>query len=267
MKQFRALSLCLALCLPQAGFAQAPRLSDILDAQMRPGWKTEQGTHIAALHLRLARDWITYWRHPGESGIVPEFDWSGSRNLAHARVHWPEPRLFVSAGFRSIGYADEVILPIELTPVRPGQAIELDGVMTLGVCNDICIPVDLELSAMIEGQGRPDRAIAAALSSRPGAARSAGLRNVTCEIAPDRRGILLSAALDMPRMGAEEFVLVEMTGGYQSGRAMPTERHGDALTGHMLLPSGTGAIDRSAVLVSVVSERGTVVHQGCSFNN
>ena len=263
----RTLSLCLALCLPHALHAQSPRLSEILDVQMRPGWKTEQGTHMAALHLRLARDWITYWRHPGESGIAPRFDWSGSRNLAHARVHWPEPRLFLSAGINSIGYAEELVLPIELTPAKHGQPVELDGIMTLGVCNDICIPVDLELRLTAEGAGQPDRTIATALSSRPGSASAAGLRNVSCEISPHRRGLQLSAALDMPRTTDIEFVLVEMTGPQGPGRALGSERDGDALKGHMLLPATIAAIDRSAVRVSVVTERGTVVHQGCGLAN
>lgn len=263
----RTLTFCLGLSLPQAALAQSPRLSEILDAQMRTGWKTEQGTHMAALHLQLAPDWITYWRHPGETGIVPQFDWSGSRNLAHARVHWPEPRLFIKSGFQSIGYADELVLPIELTPVTPGQPIELDATMLLGVCDDICIPVDLDLNATMHGAGQQDRAIAAALSSRPGTAKAAGLRAVSCEIAPHQRGLQLSAALDMPQNGANEFALVEMTGAQGPGRSLGSERNGDALMGHMLLPGTTTAIDRSAVRVSVVTEQGTVVHQGCALTD
>ena len=77
---------------------KCPRPSDIVAAEIRPGWRTEQGTIMAALHLRLARDWITYWRHPGESGIAPRLDLSGSGNLAGARLHWPALALVYQGG-------------------------------------------------------------------------------------------------------------------------------------------------------------------------
>ncbi len=266
MNLIRSLTLCLSLSLPHVSQAQAPQLSEIIEAQMRPGWRTDQGTHIAALHLRLADDWITYWRHPGESGLVSQFDWSGSRNLAQARIHWPEPRLYIKAGARSIGYSDELVLPIELTPIRSEEPIELDGAMMLGVCNDICIPVDLALRVSVSGAGRHDHVIATALDSRPGNARAAGLRSVACEVSPDRRGLVLSASLDMPRMGAEEFVLVEMAGTQMPARVLGTQRDGDAILGHTLFQTRGAGIDRSAVRVSVISENGTVVHQGCSLN-
>ena len=102
MSMFRSLASampCASLWAVGPATAQVPRPSDIVAAEVLPGWRTEQGTIMAALHLRLARDWITYWRHPGESGIAPRLDLSGSGNLAEARVHWPAPRLFTKAGF------------------------------------------------------------------------------------------------------------------------------------------------------------------------
>ncbi|HZD25518.1 MAG TPA: protein-disulfide reductase DsbD domain-containing protein, partial [Alphaproteobacteria bacterium] len=38
------------------------------------------------LEFRLAPGWKTYWRNPGESGAPPQFDWSGSGNLADVSV-------------------------------------------------------------------------------------------------------------------------------------------------------------------------------------
>src|SRR5215470_10644281 len=34
------------------------------------------------LEIKLAPGWKTYWRSPGEGGMPPRFDWSGSANLA-----------------------------------------------------------------------------------------------------------------------------------------------------------------------------------------
>ncbi|MCC5963921.1 MAG: hypothetical protein JJU09_12425 [Rhodobacteraceae bacterium] len=271
MKTLRAFSLALALtpalAVPQLLHAQSPRISEIVEARMKPGWQTDAGTYIAALHLSLAQDWITYWRHPGESGIAPRFDWSESDNLSQARVHWPEPRLFMSSGFHSIGYAGEVVLPIEVTPQIPGTPVELVGIVKLGVCDDICIPADLPLRLTISGEGARVPAIEQALDSRPRAARAAGLRDVACTVEPHSRGLRLSAALELPRQGDDEFVLVEMTGPARPSRALSSSRNGSAITGESVFQMDGGAIDRSSVRVSVVSEDGMLVHQGCSLGN
>jgi len=268
MKIFCTLATLCALATPFAGDAQAPHPSDIIESNMRPGWKTDAGTYMAALHLRLAQDWITYWRHPGESGLAPRLDISASQNLASARILWPEPRLYLKAGFASIGYADDVILPIELIPIDPSLPVELNAILSVGVCADICIPVDLSLNAAVNGNGVPDGMIAAALTQRPRAARTAGLHGISCAISPDKRGLRLSASLQMPSQGTDEFVLVEMVGSSMPARAMPTQRQGDTLTGQTVFRTDTGgSIDRSAVRISVISEHGRTVHQGCALSD
>ncbi len=259
------LALCAPL-LPTAAAAQATHLSDIIDARMRHGWQTESGTHMTALHLRLSGDWMTYWRHPGESGIAPRLDWSGSRNLADARIHWPEPKLHIKSGFASIGYGGEVVLPIELIPQEPGLPMHLDATLSVGVCDDICIPVDLPLQLAVNDTGMMDGLIATALTRNPRKARSAGLRDVSCTVAPVKRGVKLSAHMTLPAQGAQEFALVEMYGSNIRTRALPSERNGDTLIGHVLMrPEQGEAIDRSSVRISVISENGVVKHQGCSF--
>lgn len=268
-KRFLAPALGLAIAFlfaPHAAIAQAPRAADVVTAQMRSGWQSETGTHLAAVQLRLAPRWMTYWRHPGESGLVPQLDWSASRNVAQARIVWPEPRLYIKAGFASIGYSGDVILPVEITPAQPGRPVEFSATLSLGVCDDVCIPVDLALQSVLDGQGAHDRDIAAALDRRPNAARAAGLNHVACTFTPEGRNIRLSAQMQLPRRGIQEFLLVELPG--QPLRPLPSVRAGDMLTGHSLMrASGTSAIDRSAVRLSVVSERGTVVHQGCAVSD
>lgn len=264
---FPRLALALGLLLaPVPALSQSPRIADIVSAQMRPGWKAADGTHIAALHMRLSPDWMTYWRHPGESGLVPKLDLGASTNVEGARVLWPEPRLYMKAGYASIGYSGDVVLPIEITPARPGEPVNLDAVFSFGVCEDICIPVDLSLKLELNGAGSHDNVIATALDRRPGAARAAGLRSVDCTITPEKKGMRLTASLSIPPSGSQEFLLVEIPG--HNARVMPSERAGDTLTGHGLIRTdGATAIDRSNVRLSVVSDRGTLQHQGCAVSD
>src|SRR5215470_3932839 len=48
-----------------------------------------QATRLAGIQLRLDPGWKTYWRNPGDSGVPPGFDWSGSKNLKQAEVLYP----------------------------------------------------------------------------------------------------------------------------------------------------------------------------------
>ncbi len=249
--------------------AQAPRVADIVQAEVRPGWRTAQGTRMAAVQLQLADGWITYWRHPGETGIPPRLDLSGSTNLREAALHWPEPRLFYKAGFASIGYAGRVVLPVEIGPARPGAPVALRARLSIGVCADICIPVDLTLSARLDGAGARDGAIAAALDSRPSPAHTAGLSAVACRLRPAGDGLRLTARWSLPRQSGDEFLLMELPGdaGWRV-RSLPSERDGATLVGHAkLTPTGQGAgaaIDRGSLRMTLVTPQGALTHRGCA---
>lgn len=260
-----------ALCaLGQSVAAQAPRPSDLIEASIRTGWKTDTGTHMAALHLRIADDWITYWRHPGETGVVPRLDWAASGNLADIKIHWPEPQLFIKSGFKSIGYSGELVLPIELTPEDPGAPIRLDAMLNIGVCDDICIPVDLALRSDLNGAGRHDQLITQALARRPASSQMVGLRDLRCDLTPAGRGVVLSVEMELPATGQNEFLLVELPGSGLRSRALPSTRNGSTITGQLKLRPADGQIpliDRSTVQISLISERGTIRHQGCSVPN
>lgn len=261
------LALAVALSAPLPVGAQSVRPSDVVEGQFRSGWRAPDGTQIAGFQLNLAQDWMTYWRHPGESGIAPQIDWSGSQNLADLRVHWPEPRLYLKAGFNSIGYKNEVVFPVALTPLDPAKPITLRATLSIGVCADICIPVDLRFDTVIEGDGRLDRKIDAAMLSAPSTARQKGLRDITCALHPRDKGAVFQVDMTLPRTGQREFALVEIAGTNVPSRSMPTTRAQGILTGQTYFRAKDGrlpAIDRSGVQVTVVSENGATQHRGCT---
>lgn len=271
MSIFRLLAsalFCASIWATVPASAQVPRPSDIVAAEIRPGWRTAQGTIMAALHVRLARDWITYWRHPGESGIAPRLDLSGSGNLAAARVHWPAPRLFTKAGYLSIGYADELVLPLELTPALADRPIDLRMALSIGVCDDVCIPVDMDFTVALDGRGGPDRTIRQALARQPSTARAAGLSELRCEFQPARKGMHLTTHWTIPQQTGDEYILLEMPGSAWRVQTMPSIRTGGQLSGQAILRARKGqaaAIDRSAIRMTLITRDGTFEHQGCSL--
>ncbi len=115
------------------------------------------GIVAAALEVVLDPGWKTYWRTPGGGGLAPGFDFSRSENLRGATIRYPVPHR-VSDGYSvSNVYEGEVIFPILLEPIDPTRPLRLSLGFTFGVCQDICIPVDLRaVLAWMPGTEDPD---------------------------------------------------------------------------------------------------------------
>lgn len=104
---------------------------------------------FAGVQLRMERGWKTYWRNPGDSGVPPSFDWSGSKNVKSAEVFYPVPHRFADASGTAIGYDDEVVFPVKVTPEQAGQPVELSLTFDYGLCKDLCIPNSVDLKAVL----------------------------------------------------------------------------------------------------------------------
>ncbi len=103
-------------------------------------------TRGAGLEIRLAEGWKTYWRMPGESGAPPDFDWTGSTNVASVEVAWPVPHRMHDEGGESIGYKQQVVFPLTVRLAKPGQPAHLDLKLFYAVCKDICVPANAAIT-------------------------------------------------------------------------------------------------------------------------
>lgn len=261
------LLVALAVFLARPSLAGGVVPDSVVRAEVLPGWTTKEGTRMTALRLTLAPGWKTYWRAPGDAGIPPLFNWSGSRNLHSVVLHWPRPRVFMTNGLRTIGYADELVLPMEFRPVDPGSPIILNGEVELGVCETVCVPATLKFSASLEGRGKSDPAIHAALADRPVSASRAGVGTVTCSFSPISDGLELTAQIQMPRIGKNEVVLVETADPAVWVAQPESARSGDLLSVSTDLVPPTGAalrVDRSRIRFTVLGDRQAVDIRGCT---
>ncbi|MGI9370671.1 MAG: protein-disulfide reductase DsbD domain-containing protein, partial [Ruegeria sp.] len=141
-----AMIFCLAATVP----AHAEDADGIVSLDILDGGLTPDGTYIGAIRLSLADGWKTYWRAPGDAGIPPQFDWKGSGNVADVSITWPSPHVFDQNGVRSIGYKDQLVLPVEITPKNPAKSVRLQGTMDLGVCKDVCVPRVLDFDHTLD---------------------------------------------------------------------------------------------------------------------
>jgi suppressor for copper-sensitivity B len=106
------------------------------------------------LEIKLDRGWKTYWRAPGEGGLPPRLDWSGSSNLESVSVAWPAPKRFTIGGMESAGYSEHVILPVEAALAKAGAPLAIRLALQYAVCREICMLVDAKLTLDLPGMAQ-----------------------------------------------------------------------------------------------------------------
>lgn len=141
--------VAIALLLLSAPAVQAQNVNAYSDVTILPGHMTASGQYLAGVQITMAQGWKTYWRQPGEGGLPPVFDWSGSSNVTSATVEWPVPEVFDTYGLRSLGYHDSVVFPILFDMSDPQADARLRLSLDYGLCSDICIPAHSEASALL----------------------------------------------------------------------------------------------------------------------
>ena len=104
------------------------------------------GQPVAAIEVRLNPGWKAYWRTPGEGGLPTVFDFSMSRNLESAEVYYPAPRRYDDGYTTTNVYDGRVLFPIDLSAALPSVSMAIVVQIDMGVCEQICIPLQLETS-------------------------------------------------------------------------------------------------------------------------
>lgn len=99
------------------------------------------GTIMGGIEIQLEPGWHTYWRTPGEAGMPPRFDFTGSENVEKAEVLFPAPERYVSDGSVSVVYHQQVVFPVLVVPTDPDKPVRLAVDALYGVCREVCIPV------------------------------------------------------------------------------------------------------------------------------
>lgn len=239
------------------------------------GWRQPDGSRMAAIEVRLAEGWHTYWRVPGEAGIPPEFDWSGSENLASVAYEWPRPRIIESYGMMSFGYEERLVLPVRLVPRDAGAPVAVSVTIDYGVCDDICMPAEATVVETVPVAAEEGRAaIEAALADRAQNPRDAGVTAVTCGLAPVRDGYALTASITFDRPVAPEAEVVLEAGqpdlwvGLAESRVEGRTLVASAPVASVVTAAGGPAagpmVARDRLRVTVIDDRRAVEISGCA---
>ena len=124
---------------------------------------------LGGIAIQLQAGWKTYWRTPGNSGVPPRFDFSKSENIEAVTVLWPAPTKFDDgAGGHSLGYHDQVVLPLRIVAKNTDKPVTLRAVVNYAVCDKLCIPVEADVELAITSvASTEDSALFAALDTVP----------------------------------------------------------------------------------------------------
>lgn len=208
------LVLAAATLSAPAAHAAASPWTETTGARLRlvaPGGRpAADGTLTVGIEIALDDGWKTYWRHPGDAGIAPEFDFSASTNLADATVRFPAPHRFEDGGATSAGYKGTVVLPVALAPSIPALPVMLAVTVQFGLCREICVPATATARLMVSAATAPDAASAALVAGGeaavPTAPGASGLAVTSLARDPQAEGALLvTARLAEPEAPADLF--------------------------------------------------------------
>ena len=130
----------------------------------------------AGVEIKMQPGWHTYWRYPGDSGVPPRFDFSGSDNVADVKVLYPAPHAITDQTGTTIGYTDNVTFPLHVVPREKDKPVTLRAKIDYAVCEKLCVPVEARSELPLAG-GSDNAALSAAEARvpKPMSAAEAGL--------------------------------------------------------------------------------------------
>ena len=255
-----------------AGASSAPAQS-LLSAgpapssvELLPGWPTGDGGRVAGLRIKMDKGWKTYWRAPGETGVPPVFDWTGSENVKFIEVDWPRPEVFTSFGAQTIGYRSDVTLPVRIVAEDAAAPVALRLNISYGVCSNICVPERADVRLDIPPETRNEEpALLAATLSLPTPAREAGLTAAACQIAGAGEERRFSGAFQFTQgFDAPPIVVVEGQSDIWVAPTSVTHDGGAVSVGaDVELAAPDTWIDRSALRVTFLTPYEALDLRGC----
>ena len=105
----------------------------------------------AGVEIKLAPGWKTYWRYPGDSGVPPRFDFTGSQNVKSVTVLWPAPHRHHDESGTTIVYTDDVIFPLQVVARDAAKPVDLRLKLDYAICENLCVPADGEVELRLDG--------------------------------------------------------------------------------------------------------------------
>jgi len=211
MKKIMILLVLLFNIVGSSVFSQSPIIG-LKSVDIIRGWRQSDDIHIAAINIKLEDGWKTYWRVPGIGGIAPILNWEKSKNIKNISQIWPTPNIYNEYGLQTIGYKDELLLPLQIQPIDKKQPIHLSVTIDFGICSDVCVPIQTTVEKRLpERTSIGKKNILDTLEKAILSGKKSPFKIVKCNIVPIKDGFEVNAffeglaSFDKDTLGVVEY--------------------------------------------------------------
>ena len=226
-----------------------------------------QGTIRGFVEITPEDGWHTYWKVPGSGGIPPQISVKEGGNATLQKIDFPAPRIFDDGNLRDFGYDARVMLPVTLKQGTPGQPSTVDASVFIGLCADICVPFQAEVSVTVAPDDKPKpaemalvNAASALLPEAPGADFAVEEARAT----EDGQGLVLKLRLPAGADANTADIIAIAPDGQPLSRLMRRTSEAGTLFAETRLPAGsaTGLAGKSLTILALAGSRAmeTTVH-------
>ncbi len=107
------------------------------------------------LQIQHQREWHTYWKNPGDSGLPTTMAWTLPQGLEAGEIAWPTPKKFPLGDLANYGYEGTLLLPVPLRIDQPvsGPSLSVELQARWLVCRRECIPQEGRFTLRLPTQG------------------------------------------------------------------------------------------------------------------
>lgn len=211
MKKIMILLMLLFNIVGSSVFSQSPIIG-LKSVDIIRGWRQSDDIHIAAINIKLEDGWKTYWRVPGIGGIAPILNWEKSKNIKNISQIWPTPNIYNEYGLQTIGYKNELLLPLQIQPIDKKQPIHLSITIDFGICSDVCVPIQTSVEERLpERTSIGKKNILDTLEKAILSGNKSPFKIVKCNIVPIKDGFEVNAffeglaSFDKDTLGVVEY--------------------------------------------------------------
>jgi len=266
MKKIMILLVLLFNIVGSSVFSQSPIIG-LKSVDIIRGWRQSDDIHIAAINIKLEDGWKTYWRVPGIGGIAPILNWDKSKNIKNISQIWPTPNIYNEYGLQTIGYKDELLLPLQIQPIDKKQPIHLSITIDFGICSDVCVPIQTAVEERLpERTSIGKKNILDTLEKAILSGNKSPFKIVKCNIVPIKDGFEVNAffegltSFDKDTLGVVEYPVKQ--NGWINQKASLVS--GNQLNVHATVYNKSiHFIDRSDLTLTIFTKNKAFEFDGC----
>ena len=266
MKKIMILLVLLFNIVGSSVFSQSPIIG-LKSVDIIRGWRQSDDIHIAAINIKLEDGWKTYWRVPGIGGIAPILNWEKSKNIKNISQIWPTPNIYNEYGLQTIGYKDELLLPLQIQPIDKKQPIHLSITIDFGICSDVCVPIQTSVEERLpERTSIGKKNILDTLEKAILSGKKSPFKIVKCNIIPIKDGFEVNAffegltSFDKDTLGVVEYPVKQ--NGWINQKASLVS--GNQLNVHATVYNKSiHFIDRSDLTLTIFTKNKAFEFDGC----